>query len=88
MSTWWKVDKYLVEIAPVEVFSSTKNFITLAPQGYSQAQGDEYFPTFAEARTWLMETLNNRYKQSQQELESLRAKWTKAFMMEAPEAKK
>lgn len=57
------------------------------------SKGKEYYPTFAEARKYLMEFWNNRNEASKreawlllQEAEQAHVKWSKVFVQEGPDA--
>ena len=90
MSTWWRVNNYVYEIKPVEVVSETAKYVTLAAgESYWKttrraAKAGEYFPTFYEARNFLLGTLNNKFQATQQELERIRKYTDKVFLMEEP----
>ena len=58
--TWFKVNKYAVTIEAVEVLSSTERFVVMPDLNWKkkhrrEAKGTEYFPTFQEARNWLLD---------------------------------
>jgi hypothetical protein len=93
MTTWFEAEKWCNTIKTVEVLSETKSFITLAPTGteYYQrqrrvAKSDKYFPTFAEARTHLMQLWSDRNETAKTEAERAHVKWEKLFMQEGPDA--
>ena len=94
MSTWWKADKYGCKIKPVQVVSETAKYIALeASESYWKKtqrvlKGDEYFPTFAEARRSLLDMLNARFSSTERELESLREKTINLIMLEPPKESK
>jgi hypothetical protein len=93
MSTWWKINKWAVDITPVEVVSNTKCYITIRPdeesrwlhgREYRQAIGREYFPTFAEARTQLMEIFSSKMRNAEAERAAAKISWEKLFLLEPP----
>ena len=61
MTVWWRVNPYAIEIKPVKVIYETAKFVTLAAsESYfkrprKHAKGKDYFPTFAEARNFLLD---------------------------------
>jgi hypothetical protein len=93
VSTWWQVNRWGKEITPVEVISNTKCFITIRPDKesrwlhgseYRQAIGKDYFPTFAEARTHLLDHFFNKMKNAEAEMSDAKRNWDKVFLMEPP----
>ena len=89
MSTWWKVNNYQYEIKPVEVVSETAKYVTLAASDYWKmtrraAKAGEYFPTFVEARAFLLDRLNDQFNVTQSALETIRKYTDKVFFMEEP----
>jgi hypothetical protein len=87
MSTWYKADHWCNRITTVEVVKETAAYVTLADDRYERrcAKRNEYFPTFKEARTYLMEHFrikgNNHAKQSAAAHEN----WIKLFKQEEPD---
>lgn len=92
MSTWWKINKRYSgsNITPYEVTSETKCFLTLAPRaGYFSSMGqrvskDDYYPTFAAARTALMQRISIRADRLKEELEREREDFSRVFVMDEP----
>jgi hypothetical protein len=89
VSTWWKVNKYAVEITPVGVVKETEKFITLAPTVWFKremrvAKSNEYFPTFAAARTYLLEHFSRNMESARQQITTYKKYWDKVFLMEPP----
>lgn len=90
MSTWWKVNIYQYEIKTVEVVGETAKYVTLAAfESYWKkesraAKAGEYFPTFVEARAFLLDRLNDKFNATQSALETIRKYTNKVFLMEEP----
>lgn len=89
MSTWYRINIYTTTIVPVEVVSATDKYIRLAAGPIFQfecrvAKQDEYFPTFREARTALMNRYSEEHKALLAKAEQAHEKFTKVFMMEEP----
>jgi N-glycosylase/DNA lyase len=90
MSTWWRANTYLYEIKPAEVVGETAKFVTLAASEsqYKQtrraAKAGEYFPTFSEARTFLLGRLSNKFDSLNFELKINKQYHDKVFLMEEP----
>ena len=92
-ATWYRVNKYANKITTVEVVSETAKFVTLAAEGsfwkkeQRVAKGDEYFPTFAEARQYLMTYHTRSREMHKREMESHDQKWLKLFNQDQPDSK-
>ncbi len=89
--TWWKVNKYRYDIEPVQIVKFSECFVTLAVTAESwvrrerrEARADTYFPTFAEARTYLMNRLTKQAESLKADLEQNGKYFNKVFMMEEP----
>ena len=91
MSTWWKICTYNYEIKPVEVVGETAKYVTLDASSESFfkrpqrcAKANEYFPTFSEARIFLLTRLNNKFESLNQEMGRNKQDYDKVFLMEEP----
>jgi hypothetical protein len=78
MTTLFKTDKYSNTIKPVEVLSDTKEYMTLSG----------YFPTFAEARTSLMDYYKQKEDSAKRETHEAHVKWSKLFIQEVPDVER
>jgi len=90
MSTWYRTNRWQNTIVPVEIIGETAQYVTLAPDGgyktgRRSAKGHEYFPTFAEARTDLMDYFNGLNASHKAQMEQAHIKWLKLFLQEAPD---
>jgi hypothetical protein len=88
MSTWWKVENYRTEITPVEVVKETEKMLEYINPYWKKPQrvmkGTEYFPTFAAARTVLLERFTKRMENAIKERVRAQQEWDKVRMMEPP----
>jgi hypothetical protein len=73
MATWWRVNRYTWKIEPVDVKKETPHFIEVYGEYWKQtrrvAKGNEYFPTFAAARTRMVDIASGNANTAQRDLE-------------------
>jgi hypothetical protein len=85
MSTWYRVSKYFNEIVPVEVVSETEKSVLVQEEKgkpFRRMKQDEYYPTFAAARTALLDRLNRQYEHHKRQMEKNKREWDQVFLLE------
>lgn len=85
---WWQAIDYLKEIRPVWVVGETAKTVTLKGTGQSakESQNFRYAPTFAEAKAWLLEKLEEDVARLRQSLTTAEMNLLVAKALEEPAA--
>lgn len=88
MSTWWQVNNWRAGIISVEVVKETEKMLEYVHPYFKKPQrvkkGKEFFPTFAAARTQLLEHFNRKMEEAKIDRDRAKGEWEKVFLMEPP----
>jgi hypothetical protein len=87
-TTWYKADRWENKITPVEVLKETEKFVVIHVHRYSSiterrvAKAGEYFPTFKEARGYLMDHFKSVRERCKHDMDRADKNWNKLFLQE------
>lgn len=86
---WWKVATWGdPKISPIEIISSTAEYVTLnrayAPGTRREKKGREWFSTFAEARNFLLDLYTSEKTTALRKAEFAQLKWETVAAMTEP----
>jgi hypothetical protein len=88
MSTWWEVNTHLYSITAREVVKETEKTLTYINPFWQDPQramkANQFFPTFLEARAFLLGRLDDKFNALNFELKKNKQCYDKVFLMEEP----